>query len=179
MLEPYHVSQPTGQEELRLWAEAIADLHNVVELLAEHAPLLLPGEHVEEFRAAWGRSRTSFVTVIQALDPGHKPAPKQEKFKIEHLQQAQLNGENGALKRSVLRQLRDAFLGYFVPEPRSEEKLRLAARAGARHADMGAVSLDSLGAAVSEVPLLGFACKAAEETLLVGKHLLELRDQRR
>jgi hypothetical protein len=57
--------------------------------------------------------------------------------------------------------------------------LRLAAQAGVRHADMGATALDSLGAAASEVPLLGFACKAAEETLLVGKQLLEIRGQRR
>jgi len=172
------VSRREFDEELRLWAEAIADLDYFVGLLAEHAPLLLPGEDVDRFRAAGDESHISFATVVRALDPGQN-ASAGERFGISHLHDAKLDYATGALKRSILERLRDTFLGYFASEPRSEEKTRLAAQAGARYADVGAMSLDSLGAAVSQVPLLSLACKAAEETLLVGKQLLEIRGQRR
>jgi hypothetical protein len=65
-----------------------------------------------------------------------------------------------------------------MSEPRSEEKVRLAAEAGARHADMGAIALDSLDACLSDLPVIGAACKVAEEGLLTAKQLLEMRGRR-
>jgi hypothetical protein len=93
-------------EERRRWAEAIADLHYFCGLVSEHAPYLIPGEHVEGFRAAWDQSSSSFEKVVQALTNG---TPEGETISEGALSHAKLDGSIGAQKRSILAQLRDAF----------------------------------------------------------------------
>ena len=172
------VPEPDEREELRLWAEAIADLHEVVGRIAENAEFLIPGEHVDGFRAAWEQSKNSFATVVDALNPAPPDAPPIGKISHDQLKNAQLDGAPGALKRSILTRFRDAFLGLFVSKPYTDERLRLAADASARYADAGAVVLDSIGACVQAfLPPVAGACKAGEEALLGLKQLLESRRQ--
>jgi hypothetical protein len=155
----------TPDEERRLWAKAIGDLETFGDLLSERAEYIIPGEHVTAFKDAWSAAKSSFREVQMAL-LAQKPSD-------EDLEAANLDGANGALKRSLLQQLRDTFLRYFVREPRSEERMRLAAQSGARYADMGAMVLDSLGACLAKAPVVAIACKAAGEGLFAVKHLLE------
>src|SRR5262245_7313043 len=118
------VPPPDTYEELRRWAKAMADLHHAVGLIVEKAEHFIPGEHVDELKAAWGKSKESFELIVQPLsssDATKALAPT----KIQQLRDVGLLDEPGALKQSTLAWLRDAFLGYFRSEPQSEEKTRL------------------------------------------------------
>lgn len=170
------VPPPDGPEELRLWAEAIADLHHAGSLMAERAPEFVPGEHVDGFRASWQTASASLERLVRALVPGPGGAREVDP---SALGKVALNGPAGAQKRAALTQERDSFQGHALVEPRTEERTRRAGQAGERYADLGATALDSLGTAVSEVPGLSTACKVGEEGLLGLKHLLGVRGRRK
>lgn len=186
MPERLTVSSAGEREELRQWALAMADLHEVWGTIAEDAPAFVPGQHVAALRAAWARSAAALDRVVWALDPGADGAAKTlpeewaEPSPPAHvafadLRRAELHGESGSLKRSVLAGWRDWFFGSYRETPRTEEQIQRAAAAAAHQADLGAVALDSLGSASSEIPGLATVCKVAEEGLLVGRQLLAMR----
>jgi hypothetical protein len=143
----------------------------------ERAEEFIPGEHVEDFRAAWKQTGDSLKEVVQSLghqDPGSKLNITDEQMKV-----AAFTGPQGALKLKIFTAEGKEFLAYAVSVPHTEENTRLAVEAGARLADMGAAGAQSLKAALSEVPLLGTACEATGEGLVAIKHLLDWRRRRR
>jgi hypothetical protein len=184
MPQRIHVPEPDANEQLRVWAEAFADMHYLGDLVNEKASFLLPGEHVEAFRTAWKEARPDFERIIEALSPTASTqtlvpgAQQYEQITIQHLDAAKLSGSQGSQKRSLLARMRDGFLSFFISEPVTEEKLRQAAEEGERYFDFSAVATSSLGACVSEIPGMEATCKALEEGFLGIKHLLGMRSKR-
>ena len=50
------IPSPPPNQERRLLAESLADLHYVVSIIVENAKDLLPSESVEEVGSAWSQS---------------------------------------------------------------------------------------------------------------------------
>jgi len=139
--------------------------------MEERAEEFIPGEHVEEFRAAWTQTGFSLEKIVQSLSQQNPPESNLN-ITDEQMKAAAFTGPEGALKLKILTAEGEEFLAYAVPEPHNEGNIRRAAAAGARLADMGAAGAESLRSAVREVPFLGTACEAAYEGLVATKHLL-------
>jgi hypothetical protein len=169
------VLPPSTSEEKRLWAEAFAKLHYAISLMDERAAEFFPGEHVEDFRAAWRQTGNYLEKIVQSLNQQNAP----ENITDKQMADAAFTGPQGALKLKIFTKEGEEFLAYAVSEPHTEEKTRRAARAGSRLADMGAAATQSLKAVLSEFPGMRTACEATGEGLEGIKHLLDWRSRRR
>ena len=110
------VPPPPPPEESRLLAEALADVHRAMSLIADKGLYLLPGESVDEFRAAWFQSQESMARLINSLSGARKDG-----VPYGQLAEHGLTGEEGKLKRSTLRRFFDAFMSH-ITEPFTKEK---------------------------------------------------------
>ena len=161
------VPGPDPSEESRQMAEAVADLHYVVSLLVDNATELIPGEAVDELKAAWKESEDSMRILVERLIPSSKPKANYPAIKHETLKQSQLTGEVGKVKRSTLARLKDRFFMYFRSEPRTDEKRLKASDAAADYLEFGVT-------VVSSIP--GF--EQVVEVLSLVKQLLGVRAKR-
>jgi hypothetical protein len=165
------VPPPSTREEVRLLAEAVADIHTVLGIVVEHAEELVPGESVDDLRAAWFQSAKSMETLVTALlmsaDLGYPNAVADPPVPLNALEKNDLTGEAGRSKRGLLSRLKDAFFRYWSSLPRTSDKQQRAIEAGAEYLEYGAT-------VVSSIP--GY--DKVEELLLLAKQLLALRARR-
>jgi hypothetical protein len=157
------VPNPTPEEESRLLAEAVADLHYVMALVVEGAMELIPGEAVDDFADAWATSQDSMVALVQNLT-GLVPNPIITPLT---LQQNELTGNVGRIKRSTLSRLKDRFLMFWNSEPHTDEKRTKAAESASDYFEFGST-------VVSSIP--GY--DKVDELLSLGKQLLSTRAKR-
>lgn len=183
MPERITVPPPTGPEELRQWAEVVADLHYVGSIIVEKGETYLPGEVVDEIRISWQETTPDFMVIVNSFAPA-APAPRAAAraptpVAPERLADAKLGGKTGAGKRHLLGRLKDNVMAFIRPEPATDENQHRAIEAGERYFDAGGVAFNSLHACAHDVPVLGPALKVAEEAVLGLKHYLALRRSRR
>jgi len=164
------VPSPFPQEEQRLLAEALADLHSVIGIVVENAHELVPGESVDELLAAWEKSSMSLEVLVNVLAPSGSTPRKSTPDVYQVLENNHLTGEAGKAKRSMLGRLKDAFLMYWNSLPRTDEKRKQAAEAAADYAEFGATVVSS----AKVIP--GY--HEIEEILLLVKQLLTMRARR-
>ena len=136
------VPVPQPSEESRQWAEALADLHYVVSLIVENARELIPGEAVDELTFAWKKSEASMATLVHSLTS--PPPPNVTPIPYTALEQAELTGDVGKIKRSTLVRLKDGFLMYWNSEPRTDDKRRIALGAASDYLEFSGTVVDSI-----------------------------------
>ena len=174
IIERIPINQPTPAEETRQLAEAMGDLHSTMDTIVGGAKELIPGESVEELELAWDDSEKSMrelVTNLNSLNsylqnPAAAPPPDQ-RLTYQTLQQAQLTGPAGKLKRSALGRLKDRFFMYWNSEPRTDVKRASAADGASDYLELGAT-------VVSSIP--GY--EKVVELLSLGKQLITCRAKR-
>ncbi len=133
------VPEPQASEEMRLLAEAVADLHYVASLIVESASYLLPGESIDEVVNAWNQSEPTMRSLVQELTASNATA-----IPYPTLVTSELTGAAGKLKRSFLARLRDRFLLYWNSDPRTDDKQTKAVEAGADYLELGATVVSSI-----------------------------------
>lgn len=172
MVQRITIPPASAAEETRLLASAIADVHHTLGTVVEHAESLVPGEAVEELRAAWASAEQSFEALVQALlrvgdtktsSKGRPSVP----LSYEALDENALTGSQGSAKISLLGRLRDTFRRCWNSLPRTVDSQQKASEAGADYLEYAATI-------VSSIP--GY--DKAEEFVLMVKQLLALRAKR-
>jgi hypothetical protein len=132
------VPGPEPIEESRQIAESVADAHYVLGTIVEDARGLIPGESVDELINAWPASEDSMKQLVSNLISS---PPEPTSISHETLEQNQLTGEVGRLKRSTFRRLIDRFFMFWRSEPRNDEKRKKATEAAMDCCDFAATFL--------------------------------------
>jgi hypothetical protein len=123
-------------------SEALADLHYVTSLIVENARELIPGEAVDELALAWSKSEASMATLVHRLTTS--PPPNVSPIAYTVLEQAELTGDVGKIKRSMLGRLKDRFLMYWNSEPRTDDKRMVALGAASDYLEFGGTVVGSI-----------------------------------
>jgi hypothetical protein len=113
MPERIFVPDPEPPEELRQLTEVVADLHYVMSLIVENAKEFVPGEAVEELSTSWVTFEVSMRQLVENLIPNSYIGDIHTKVEHTTLEQAQLTGVVGKVKRSILARLKDRFFMYW------------------------------------------------------------------
>jgi hypothetical protein len=172
MAERIFVPGPGESEELRQLSEAVADLHYMVEIIVENAKEFVPGEAVDELTQAWRTSSESMQQIARRLywfPPLAPPVDDDDDSEplFQAIAKAELTGDVGQLKKSMLRRLKDTFFMYWYSEPRNDEKRAKTADAAEKAVDFGATL-------ISSIP----HCEKVVEFLSVVKQLIGMRAKR-
>src|SRR5262245_14755120 len=99
------IPAPARAEEVRLLAQAVADMHSVLDVIVEHAEELVPGESVNELRGAWFESEASFASLAGSLlVAAQLPVPSPirnvgQPISVDELEANGLLGRTGQAKR--------------------------------------------------------------------------------
>jgi hypothetical protein len=163
MAERIAVSGPDLMEESRQLAEVLADLHHVCQVIVENATFLVPGEAVEKLQAAWAVSERSLRALVSERllmehdanvrgsakgaakkIAGGPATPPELPPQLRELEEGELTGEVGALKRGGLRRGIEAFFMWWYSEPRSPEKIKKATQAAADVMEVAASVVSSI-----------------------------------
>jgi hypothetical protein len=193
MAERISIAPPSLIEQHRQTAESIADVHYVVGIVVENATQFIPGEAVDELRAAWRRSEELLKELIRRIYPGTAWGEDMRRswetvlWEIEvqlqrdativtpsvpepfvDLRPGDLLGESGRAKRSTLSRLKDAFFSFWYSEPRTDELRRSAMAGGSDYLNFAASFVGSIPGADKIV-----------EILSLTSQLLELRARRK
>ena len=170
MPERIYVPDPDPFEERRQIAESVADLHYTMGTIVDNADKFIPGEAVEEFKAAWDEdvnpAMRHLVNNLLPLRPDVPPPPTPP-IPIEVLQRHQLTGKAGKAKRATLARFKDRFFMFWNSCPLTEETRASAREAAVEYLDFGAIF-------TSSIP--GY--EQVEEALCLGKKLIEFRINR-
>lgn len=171
MTERIHVDPPSAEEQIRLLAECVADLHFVLGTIVKNRLGLIPGEACDELLAAWEESNSSFDALVAAIVKAGSRDGSQDvppPITDESLHTNRLLEFTGKAKRSLLVRLRDRFLMLWNSSPLTDKNRADAVDAAIDYLDFGATLVSSIpGAEVSE------------EFLLFAKQLLAVGAKRR
>jgi hypothetical protein len=179
-----NIPEPDIYEERRQIAESVADLYYTMSTIKENAKEFIPGEAVEEFEAVWDESELSMRQLISNLIPelvNHIPPPNPpsmrdrsfptptQNISTDDLEQHQLIGKVGKIKRNTLARFKDWFFMIWNSSslPHTEETIVQVRKAAVEYLDFGAIF-------VSSIP--GY--EQVEEFLSLGKKLVEFRINR-
>jgi hypothetical protein len=140
----------------RRLAETLVRLHHVLNILVTYGEFFLPGEALDEVRAAWSVSDKRFATFIQRFAPPQRAGPHVD------LESGHLGGPPGRMKRAFLDREYDGFMSHWNSQPRKKVRLERARRRAANLADGGATLLGSVPGGEPFAELVAF----------IGKHVL-------
>ena len=131
-------------------------LHHVMRIVVTYGEFFLPGEAVEEVRAAWRESDPLLAELIQDIADGP------DLDNSVDLEPGHLLGASGRMKREFLNREYPAFMARWGSRPEKKVQLQRARKRAAQLADAGATVLGSIPGGEP----------FAEVVDMIGKHVL-------
>ena len=148
------VPQPDLKEQVRLVAQAVADMRSVLTIINQNALHFLPGESVDEMATAWEAALSTFdelLVRILAMMPRLASAPLM--VGEQTLENHELLGVVGAAKTSLLRRMKERFFACWNTLPAQGLENTEAITAGMEYLEFAANTASSIpgGGSIKEL----------------------------